>query len=158
MDFFEFDDTKQHTTAIYPNRVMDKAEVETFYGLPEFGNATRKFYTKNGTLFAIGYIRVVYGDHGPYVEFERKHIKAVLMPKFAGEDIDPARYYEWLYPTCDPTMKVYDQKRDVKKMKNPPEGGFRGNRAEGYADYEVGMIYVSPYDFANIELYEQTKL
>lgn len=84
-------------------------------------------------------------------EFERSQVKAVLKPKFDHEP-DPASYYEWLIPVGDESMKVYDQKRDVKKMKNPPEGGFRGNRPEGYADYKVGMIYVSPYDFGKMEL------
>lgn len=66
-DFFEFDDVKQRTTAIYPNRVKDRIEVETLFGLREFGTAASRFYTKEELLFAIGYIRVVYGDHGPYV-------------------------------------------------------------------------------------------
>jgi hypothetical protein len=44
---------------------------------------------------------------------------------------------------------LYDQLRNVKNLVNPPRDGkagiFCGKRAEGYADYVVGMIYVDPY-------------
>ena len=57
------------TTAIYPNRIADKEKLECKYMIGEFGNSTTKFYTSTGCLFATGYNRIVYGDHGPYVEF-----------------------------------------------------------------------------------------
>lgn len=141
-DFFEFPEPT--TTAIYPNRVKDKAQVESALGLREKGDDVTKFYTDKGNLFAIGYNRVVYGDHGPYVEFERKHIKISLLKKFNLPD--PADiYYVWLLPSDGSNLKVYDQKRDVKHLKNPPMGGFCGNRSEGYADYVPGKLYVNPF-------------
>ena len=56
-------DTPQ-STAIYPNRRRDKERVERLWGLPEHGESPALFYTHNGSLFAHGYTRVVYGDHG----------------------------------------------------------------------------------------------
>jgi hypothetical protein len=148
--FFEFEDHQQ-STAIYPNRKKDKKKVEAKLNLREFGRPTTAFYTPSGVLFAVGYNRVVYGDHGPYVEFDRAQIKAELRARYK-KSVQPEHYYEWLTPYTDKAMKVYDQKRTVQHMKNPPKGGFRGNRAEGYADYKIGKVYVSPYDFGKIEL------
>ena len=108
--------------------------------LPEQGNATAQFYTSRGTLFAEGYVRVVYGDHGPYIEFKREHIRCQLKPLF-NQPAPKECYYEWLIPTDGSKLKVYDQKRTVHHLPNSPKGGFRGNRKEGYADYRIGVIY-----------------
>lgn len=132
------------TTAIYPNRIQDKEQLEKTTGLSEFGNETTTFLTKAGALFAVGYVRIVYGDHGPYIEFEAKHIKAQLKRKF-NRPLPSHCFYEWL-ETTDSSVKVYDQKRNVKHLKNPPQGGFVGNREEGYADYRSGYLYVAPND------------
>lgn len=134
----------RQTTALYPNRQKEKAELEKATGLDEFGNETQEFFTPCGTLFAVGYSRIVYGDHGPYVEFRKDQIRCSLSSKFKNP-CPPTAFYEWLCPTDGSGIKVYDQKRDVKNLKNPPPGGFKGNRAEGYADYRVGFIYVDPY-------------
>jgi hypothetical protein len=135
------------TTAIYPNRIADKERIERTQGLAEFGDEDTEFRTRKGTLLAKGYVRVVYGDHGPYIEFEPRHIKATLRKKF--DRPLPARcFYEWLEPTDGSGTKVYDQKREVKNLRNPPPNAdgtrFRGERTEGYADYRAGFIYVSP--------------
>lgn len=56
-----------NTTAIYPNRIQDKARVEKLIGLPEvpqIPGETFEFFTPAGTLFARTWVRVVYGDHG----------------------------------------------------------------------------------------------
>lgn len=137
-----------YSTAIYPNRVADKAIIESSYDLPERGCA-RSFMTVGGTLFAERYVRVVYGDHGPYVEFDPKDVLCKLTRKWrhpAPEGV----YFEWLHPAGEPGVKVYDQRRTVRNLPNPPYPGFQGNRAEGYADYRVGMVYVSPHDFGSI--------
>lgn len=55
-------------------------------------------------------------------------------------------YYEWLEPVDGSGVKIYDQRRDVSELPNPPPGGFRGNRPEGYADYRPGYTYVSPWE------------
>lgn len=143
---FGFEEVLHPTTAIYPNRRADKAIMEDLFGYQEEGNETFSFFTPKGALFAKGYVRMVYGDHGPYLEFKPEHVKCKLVKKFNNKELDPKCYYEWLMLENEPEVKVYDQKRDVKNLPNPPRGGFRGNRKEGYADYKVGMIYVSPYD------------
>ena len=137
------------TTAIYPNRIADKEKLERKYMIGEFGNSTTKFYTSTGCLFATGYNRIVYGDHGPYVEFEHSHLQTTLRNKFPTTP--RMSFYKWLVPTDGSQLKVYHQLRTVEHLKNPPEGGFKGNREEGYADYKVQKLYVNPYDFQRIE-------
>jgi hypothetical protein len=136
-----------NTTALYPNRVRDKAQVEAMIGLPEHPDRrSYVFRTPKGTVVAAEYVRIVYGDHGPYIEFRREQILCALKPKFGNHALPPDAYYEWLVPTDGSNIKVYDQKRDVKHVRNAPSGGVAGNRAEGYADYVPGMIYVSPWE------------
>ena len=141
-----FPEEKIDTTAIYANRRRDKARVELQLGLAEKGNETQQFLTMKGSLFAEGYLRIVYGDHGPYVEFEPRQIRIQLLKRFGGRPLPPEAYYEWLEPSDGSGAKVYDQKRSVKHLKNPPAGGHQGNREEGYADYIPGRIYVSPFE------------
>lgn len=145
LDFFDAGAGMPGSTACYPNRQRDRLRVEATLGLLEFGNAETAFYTPIGTLFAVGYRRVVYGDHGPYVEFERCQLRCWLRRKF-DRNLPPDAYYEWLEPADGSGVKVYDQRRDVSQLPNPPAGGFRGNRPEGYADYRPGFIYVSPWE------------
>ena len=133
------------TTAIYANRMKDKQQLENSLKLREDGDSTTEFWTPLGTLFAVGYRRVVYGDHGPYLEFDREHIVCDLRKKFSTPLPDTA-YYEWLKPADGSLVKVYDQKRDVKNIPFAPKGGHREYRKEGYADYVPGKIYVNPYE------------
>ena len=89
----------------------------------------------DGTLFAKEFNRVVHGDRGDYVEFEKEQILLSLISKFGntlGEDLDI--YYWWLYPENYPTTKVYLQKKTVK-----------------YAVYKIGKYYVSPDLFKNFK-------
>ena len=141
------------TTAIYPNRIEDKAKLESILGLAEFGNQTTKFYVLDD-LFAVGYQRIVYGDHGPYVEFSQENIKCRLKAVYGEEELPPEKgakyYYIWMFPTFDYNLKVYWQIKPVTKLKNAPTraDGKRScfNREEGYADYRRGFYYVNPYD------------
>jgi hypothetical protein len=146
------------TTAIYPNRLEDKQELEEKLTLPEQGDETTEFHLPNGILFARGYRRIVYGDLGPYVEFALDHIHCQLLAKF-NNDIDydnlpyagqSKYYYFWLYPKAASTIKVYLQIKPVNALPNAPKraDGKKSdyNRAEGYADYQRGYFYVSPYE------------
>lgn len=133
------------TTATYPNRVKDKERIERIFKLNEFGNHETEFFTKRGTLLAKGYVRIVYGDHGPYIEFDKSHIVAPLERKFSTP-VPATAYYEWLVVKDGSNVKVYDQKKDVKNIPYTPKGGYREYRKEGYADYKPGMIYVSPWE------------
>lgn len=136
------------TTAIYPNRQKDKERIEKEYGLDEFGVEDIEFFSSTGLLLATGYTRIVYGDHGPYIEFDQEQIE------FESWEMTRSgrwpRYYATYYPKDGSNIKLYDQKRDVKHLPNPPKGksSFRGNREEGYADYKVGFCYIAPDEIA----------
>jgi hypothetical protein len=141
---------KLQTTAKYPNRLKDKKKVETLYSLDEFGDANREFFSSKNTLVAVGYVRVVYGDHGPYVEFNSDHLIAKLIKKFNSNcPIDA--YYEWMTINDSSDLKIYRQLRSVSNLPNPPSPGFKGNRIEGYADYLPGKYYISPFEFGAIK-------
>ena len=61
------------STATYPNRRKDKADIEKFKGFSEEGSKIIDIHTSPGrdhktTRICRGYRRVVYGDHGPYLE------------------------------------------------------------------------------------------
>lgn len=133
------------TTAIYPNRIKDKKKVEEELGLKEFGDETTEFYTTKFTKIFVGYDRIVYGDHGPYVEFDPRHLVGKIVNKFPTK-VPEGSYYEWKTVLDYSGIKIYWQLRDVKNLKNPPKGGYRGNRKEGYADYLPEKYYVDPYE------------
>jgi hypothetical protein len=146
------------TTATYPNRQEDKQELEHDRQLHEFGNDNLDFFTYGGEFFAKGYVRIVYGDHGPYIEFTKEQIKVELVSKFKNEiDFDnlpekPKFFYYWLHPKGNSTVKVYLQLKTVTDKPNAPKrkDGKPScfNREEGYADYRVGYYYVDPEDLA----------
>jgi len=127
--------------------------------LQEDGSTDIEFYLKSGILFAKGYIRIVYGDHGPYIEFAKENIKIELVSKFNNvidydELPDDKFYYYWLKPK-DNDLKVYLQLKPVTDLPNAPKraDGKKSdyNRQEGYADYKRGFFYVSPYDLTKQE-------
>lgn len=143
------------TTAIYPNRLEDKEALEKEIGLSEEGNDNTEFYD-GGILLFKGYDRIVYGDHGPYIEFSLQHIKCKLFSKFSNSvdyknlpDENYKYYYFWLLPKDKPHIKVYLQIKTVHNLPNAPrrEDGKKSNfnRPEGYADYKRGFFYVDPY-------------
>jgi hypothetical protein len=153
------------TTAIYSNRVRDKEVLERFMSLPEDGSEDIELWIPSGPMFSKGYERIVYGDHGPYIEYQRKHILLGLFSKkgirnegrlYLPELPDPDKcqiYYISLCPVDGDQifkyLKVYWQIRPVSDKPNAPrrEDGEPScfNRAEGYADYKRGMYYISPY-------------
>lgn len=144
-----------NTTATYPNRLKDKEKLEKLISLNEIGNSTTEFYITND-LLAVGYTRVVYGDHGPYIEFEKKNFVLDLKSKFGNNDLDNLPgldfkyYYYWLYPIGHNNLKVYLQIKPVHDLPNAPRrtDGLKSsfNRKEGYADYKRGFYYINPYD------------
>lgn len=162
------------TTAIYPNRWADKHFVEHVLRIPEvpldpefplWGWEQNIFKNPNGgELINLlrGYHRVVYGDHGPYVEFSLFHLMAPLTYGNSTKLFEEAKcekdvdfYYYWL-ETIPRTSKIYYQLKDVSNMPNAPErpDGLPSqfNRPEGYADYKVGMYYISAFDLKGPKL------
>jgi len=145
------------STAIYNNRIEDKKDVEEKLKISEEGNASDKFYLPNGDLLCEGYDRIVYGDHGPYLEFSSCHLKTKLFSKF-GNKVDAENlpgedykyYYFWLTPENNPNIKIYLQIKPVNNLPNAPRRDdgkpSKFNRKEGYADYKRGYFYVDPHD------------
>ena len=89
----------------------------------------KSFKDLEGNEFATGAERLVVGDHGAFIEFDKSHIKIKELRVKPGEEFrfgnNPFVKYLW-YETKGGT-KVYHQKGTVK-----------------YADYKVGKFYVSP--------------
>ena len=87
-------------------------------------------YFLDGVLFATDYIRVVHGGRGNYVELLKEQIQVNLKSKFNYDLPDKVSiqsfYYYWLIPE-NRTEKIYWQARLVN-----------------YADYKIGLYYISP--------------
>ena len=86
--------------------------------------------TKKGTLIAKGYLRVVHGKRGDYIEFEEKQLCKEVLLKIASNTHETNGFYDE-YRTFLDNVKVYHQFGYV-----------------GYADYIPGMWYVSPEDLS----------
>jgi hypothetical protein len=149
-----------NSTAIYPNRIEDKNKLEKELGFQEFGNNEIDLYLTFGPQFAKGYKRIVYGDHGPYMEFTKDNIIIELKNKFheiireLPKEENSKYYYYWLYPENFNNIKVYWQIKPVHNIPNAPQRDDGKiscfNRDEGYADYKRGYYYVNPYYFEQI--------
>lgn len=145
-----------NTTAIYPNRVEDKRLLESRLNLSEEGNNTTVFRLKGcSDVFAVGYSRIVYGDHGPYVEFHKINIRKELYNIYGGKfdlsHVPPnSKYYYYWLKVRGSAVKIYYQLKTVANLQNAPKRAdgkpHRFFRKEGYADYKVDMLYVDPYD------------
>lgn len=87
-----------------------------------------------GTVLKVsnGYNRIVIGGRGPYVEFTEDRIdwKAFHIPKDQVYRLTDRRvYYVELRSNDINNVKLYYQLQTV-----------------AYADYKIGMLYISPYD------------
>lgn len=125
------------------NRIRDKTRVEEIWGLPEIGSPYPVMVCKTcDTTISIGYVRIVYGDHGPYIETVESQIKKENL----AESSTVHYYYRELRCREKSCLKVYHQLQTVSGKPNPPPGAYSAynNRPEGYADYRVGFYYFSP--------------
>ena len=100
--------------------------------IPLEGRYKLALYSKRGALLAHGYNRVVIGGRGPYVEFNDSQI---LISTFEIPEEEKYRltngvsfYVEYRSKDND-YVKLYFQKRKV-----------------AYADYRIGLYYISPFD------------
>jgi hypothetical protein len=96
------------------------------------GNTKTKFYTKTGLLIAEGYTRIVIGQRGPYLEFLESQIakENIHIPEDQKYRLDNRTTYYNEWRTNDKSfVKIYEQKKTV-----------------AYADYKIGMWYISPFD------------
>lgn len=95
--------------------------------IPIDGSLGMCLFTAGGAPFSIGYVRVVIGGRGPYVELRREQVVCPL------HDVDAPHYYYVERRTAD-GVKIYDQLRRVS-----------------YADYVPGFLYVSPFDLRSLD-------
>jgi len=96
------------------------------------GNDKLIFLSKSGLHLATGYTRVVIGKRGPYVEFQHKQIQWGYFEVPDGQEYrwhDSTAFYVEFRSKCASNVMLYYQKRTVS-----------------YADYKVGMFYMSPAD------------
>jgi len=108
--------------------------------IPLEGNPTTQFYTKKGLLLARGYTRIVIGGRGPYIEFDSEQIveENIYIPEHALHKLESNfSYYHEYRSKDDCFVKLYDQKMEVS-----------------YADYKVGMWYISPEEVKTDEVDE----
>ncbi|CAK9018161.1 unnamed protein product [Durusdinium trenchii] len=134
---------RQKTTADSSNRLHDKDRVESKWGLKELGDSSCEFYDSAGELVACGYEAIVYGDHGPYIEFneDQIHWPTFCQHKLKGPDRTHFEHYN-----KDVSIKLYDQFQTVANQPNPPPDNpfsTANNRPDGYADYRPGKLYIS---------------
>lgn len=100
------------------------------------GNKNCNIYSKSGTLIATGYNRVVIGDYGAFVEFDKTQaikqnikVKAGQEYRYNDKQYSENVKYLWLTAKDNSDCKIYFQKKTVN-----------------YADYKEGMFYISPYE------------
>ena len=103
--------------------------------IPPVGDDHTRFEAKSGLHVATGYTRFVIGERGPYIEFLPGHLiwDNLHMPdeeKYRTEHPwkERVHYLEWR-TNDESNVKIYDQKKRVD-----------------YADYKVGLLYISPFD------------
>jgi hypothetical protein len=136
-------------------------EVMRKHGIPEQLNPVMResirIYTTTGILISKQpYQRCLVGDHGAYIEMNKGDI---CLQNFIMEDRtwSQQRYYERWWAKegqgTTPGTMLYEQLKTVQGQQKPPGGGqqpFAPWRTEGYADYKIGMFYVS-VDMLKIE-------
>lgn len=100
--------------------------------IPLEGRYKLNLYTRTGQLITQGYERVVIGKRGPYVEFKEPQIilSAFHIPEEERYRLtNGVSFYVEYRSNDDSYVKLYFQKRKV-----------------AYADYRIGMYYISPFD------------
>jgi hypothetical protein len=96
------------------------------------GQSSINLYTDSGKQISDGYKRIVLGGRGPYVEFTEDQIKLDIfhVPREQLYRLTDKRiYYVEFRSNDESNVKLYYQMKTV-----------------AYADYKIGMFYVSPFD------------
>ena len=92
---------------------MKRRTTEERIVIPLEGNPDTNFYTKDGLLLAHGYLRVVIGGRGPYIEFDPSQIihDNIYIPDHALRKLTNSMSYYHEYRSKDDCyVKLYDQK------------------------------------------------
>lgn len=130
------------STADSANRKRDRRKVEAKLKLSEVGDDETVFSDgRSGERVAQGYVRVVYGDHGAYIECRPDQ---VVWEVFEPRNLT-AEYYDLYRSVPSGRVHLYLQKHGVQNQPNPPQGrdSCKHHRSEGYADYQPGFVYIS---------------
>jgi len=167
------------------NRLKDQSRVQKSLGLKEVGDSTTVFReqlrgggstTKNkktasasargergdarGPVIAVGYERVLYGDHGPYIELSPEQVHWEAWPHFFDKSRYADSYYDEFYTRAshriwqvqwdrwDPNpfggvLMLYSQRHTVDDRPWAPGSSWTEGRPNGYADYRPGYFYVA---------------
>lgn len=120
-----------------PGDLSNKYRIFFRNNVPDFLHVSGggMLYTSNGSLICESYRRIVIGDYGAFVEFDKQpeNTEFIVAP---GQEyrINDERYsknvkYIWLTIDDGSGIKIYHQKKKV-----------------AYADYLPGMYYVSVHE------------
>lgn len=99
------------------------------------GSTDKELQTSKGTTVSNGFVRIVVGDYGAFIEFNKEQANAKAYVVAPGQEyrINNPRYsnvkYHWYTIDDGSNVKIYYQKRKVS-----------------YADYKPGMYYVSVHE------------
>ena len=121
---------------------MKSQLARNFYtkNIPSFlninGDPSAKLYSTSGTLICEGYNRIVVGDYGAFIEFDRAqafkdNYKCQPGQEYRFKDPSFARKvkYFWYTTKDNSACKLYFQQKGV-----------------AYADYKAFQLYISPYE------------
>jgi hypothetical protein len=149
------------------NRLADLVRVGERLGIMEVGNCSTVIFERyTGGTIAKGYERVVYGDHGPYIELSESQVEWSAWPHFwdkSGYSSLETYYYDEYYTAASHdrwqeqwkrwapnpfagVLLLYAQKKDVQDRPWAPGGTDHAYRPCGYADYRPGYYYVAADD------------
>jgi hypothetical protein len=109
-----------------------KLEDRKLIQIKEVGDEFTNFISPSGLSVAVGYNRIVFGARGPYIEFDPTHIvhSNIHIPENQLFRLTDPRIYYIEFRSCDVNLvKIYYQMRTV-----------------AYADYKIGMFYISPLE------------
>jgi len=98
--------------------------------IPLAGDPVMEFFTYFHLLIAKGFMRVVIGGRGPYIEFSDSQIvhENIAIPNGQKHRLNnPAFFYDEYRSKDISNIKIYHQKNEV-----------------AYADYKVGYWYICP--------------
>lgn len=90
-----------------------------------------EFFSEDGILVAKGYVRIVIGKRGPYIEFTEDQLikENIFIPEDQKYRLSNKTTYYNEWRTKGSNIKIYQQKKVV-----------------AYADYKIGYWYISPFD------------
>ena len=107
--------------------------------IPVDGDPAMRLFTRSGTLVADGYLRVVIGGRGPYIEFQTVWQSHMRVP---AEELyrfnDPHVYYAEYRSHDQCNVKVYWQKKTVSNQAEHKVGRYGTWRRPGGGGEAIG--------------------